>query len=219
MAMNDWTRLLEVDLAGPGKRQLLLSRARQRNWGLALLLTGWLHLGAFALCYYLTIVQHYHDAPGYLSIWIGELGAVWLIFRCCGDQPTFEPPLLEVFLRRVWIGYFVLAFNLGTLNTLRGHVLFELFPAIASLASFAFLIMSLAVSGRFFAAVLIMFASGLLMAANLAHAYIIFAFAWWLVLNVSGAVLWLDRRRWLTAPACTSHLRPIDCGMLAEHGQ
>jgi hypothetical protein len=46
--------------------------------------------------------------------------------------------------------------------------------------------MTFAVSRRFFAAVLVMFASGLLMAAYLPHAYLTFAVAWWLVLNGIG---------------------------------
>jgi hypothetical protein len=72
------------------------------------------------------------------------------------------------------------------MNTLRGHHLFEFFPAIASLASFAFLVMTAVVSWRFIGAVLVMFTAGLLMAAHLLHAYLIFALAWWLVLNCIG---------------------------------
>jgi hypothetical protein len=76
------------------------------------------------------------------------------------------------------------------MNTLRGYKLFELFPAMTSLASFAFLVMTFAISRRFFAAVLVMFASGLVMAAHLLHAYLTFALAWWLVLNGIGLALW-----------------------------
>jgi hypothetical protein len=46
--------------------------------------------------------------------------------------------------------------------------------------------MTFAVSRRFFAAVLVMFAAGLLMAASLLHAYLVFALAWWLVFNGIG---------------------------------
>jgi hypothetical protein len=77
-------------------------------------------------------------------------------------------------------------FNLGTLNTLRGHRMFEFFPATGTLASFAFLVMTFAVSRRFFAAVVVMFTSGLLMAAYLLHADLVFALAWWLVLEGIG---------------------------------
>jgi hypothetical protein len=94
----------------------------------------------------------------------------------------------------VWVAYFVLAFNLGSLNTLRGHTMFEFFPAIAPLASFAFLAMTFTVSRRFFGAVLVMFATGLLMAAFLLHAYLIFALAWWVVLNGVGLALCRGRR-------------------------
>jgi hypothetical protein len=182
------------ELATPGQRDLLRRRARQRRWGLALVLVGWLHLLAFSLCWYLTF-REYHEAAGYLGIWAGEVLGMALIFRLCGGpRPAEAASPLQRFLVRVWVSYFVLAFNLGSMNTLRGHHLFELFPATASLASFAFLVMTFAVSRRFFAAVVIMFAAGLLMAAFLLHAYLIFALAWWLVLEAVGLHLCLASR-------------------------
>jgi hypothetical protein len=200
---NTW----EVGLATPAQQELLLRRARQHNWGLALLLVGWLHLLAFALCYYLTIVRDYHEAAGYLAVWVGELCGMVLIFRICGGRRLADDPAppLERLIVRVWVSYFLLAFNLGSMNTLRGHKLFELFPATASLASFAFLVMTFAVSRRFFGAVLVMFPSGLLMAAFLLHAYLIFALAWWLVLNGIGLGL-LRERRAVGAPSAGSSL-------------
>ena len=103
---------------------------------------------------------------------------------------------------RVWISYFLLAFNLGTMNTLRGSAMFELFPAMASLASFAFLVMTFAVNRWFFAAVLVMFASGLLMAANLLHSYLIFGLAWWLVLEGIGLRSMRDKNPRSGLPVC-----------------
>jgi hypothetical protein len=174
----------------------LQQMAQEHKWGLALCLVGWLHLLAFLTCHYLTIVQSYHDAPGYMAVWIGELCGMGLIFWLCSGSRSSEPsPPLARFVIRVWISYFVLAFNLCSMNTLRGHQLFELFPAMASLASFAFLVMTFAVSGRFFWAVLVMFTAGLLMAAFLLHSYLIFALAWWLVLNGIGLTLLLRYRR------------------------
>jgi hypothetical protein len=169
-------------------RQLVLLAAR-RTWGWALLLIGWLHLLAFLVCDFLTMAG-YHESSGYLAIWLGELAGMWLIFRSCAGPRIAEPTLpLELFIRRVWIAYFLLAFNLGSMNTLRGHALFEFFPATASLASFAFLMMTFVVSRRFFPAVVVMFAAGLLMAAHLLIAYLIFALAWWLVLSGVGVNL------------------------------
>lgn len=191
-----WERLLQVDLATQDQRRQLEQVARQRNWGLSLLLVAWLHLLAFSFCYYLTIVRGYHEAPGYLLVWVGELCGAWAIFRSCGGVRLPDPPAqpLERLIRRVWIAYFVLAFNLGSMNNLAGHAMFELFPAIAPLASFAFLMMTITVSWRFIGAVLVMFACGLLMAAHLLHAYLFFALAWWLVLNAIGLTLWLRSR-------------------------
>ena len=175
------------ELSTPAQRDQLARLAHERRWGRSLALVGWLHLLAFSLCYYLTIVRDYHESAGYLAVWVGELLGVWLIFRLSGGpRSPGEPPPLFRFVVRVWIAYFLLAFNLGSMNTLRGNVMYELFPAMASLASFAFLVLTFAVHRRFFAAVLVMFAAGLLMAAFLLHAYLIFAVAWWAVLQGIG---------------------------------
>lgn len=182
---------LHTGLATGEQRQQLARLAYRRHWGPAFVLVGWLHLVAFAVCWYLTAFEDYHDSSGYLAIWVGELIGMGLIFRLCGGPRSEDrlPGPLEVFIRRVWITYFILAFNLGALNTLRGHAFFEFFPAMATLASFAFAMMAVAVQRRFFLAVLVMYGSGLLMAASLPHAYLIFALAWWLVLNVLGLAL------------------------------
>jgi hypothetical protein len=168
--------------------------ARRRRWPLGLIVVGWWHLLAFGLCHYLTVVQDYHGSAGYLSIWVGELAGVWLTFRLCGGpRPADLPaPPLELLVRRIWIAYFVLAFNLGSLNTLRGHEKFEFFPAIATLASFAFIMLTVLLDRRYFAAVLVMFASGLMMAASWHNSYLIFAIAWCVVLNGVGAMLWRE---------------------------
>jgi hypothetical protein len=194
--MNDTgTGLLPADLPMAEQRARLAHLAAERNWGLALALVGWLHLLAFGLCHYLTAVD-FHVPPVYVAIWVAELCGVWLLFHACGGpRPAAPPPLpLELLIRRVWTAYFVLAFDLGSLNTLRGHAMFEFFPAIAPLASFALLMMTALVDRRFLAAAVVMFGSGLLMAAHLPHAYLIFAVAWWLVLQGIGGALWLDRR-------------------------
>jgi hypothetical protein len=201
--MNKTRRnILQVDLANENQRDQLAKVARQRNWGLSLILVGWLHLVAFCFCYYLTVGENYHELPGYLLTWVGELVGCWVIFRLCGGPrpATLAIAPLESCLRRVWIAYFILAFNLGSMNTLRGHHMFEFFPAMASLASFAFIMMSVVIDWRYFFAVLIMFAAGLLMAAFFWHAFLIFALAWWLVLNAIGLQLWRKRPRSANPP-------------------
>lgn len=188
--MSTATTSFWEELSTPSQRDQLTRLARGRRWGLSLVLVGWLHLLAFSLCYYLTVGLRYNGAPGYLAIWIGELCGMGLIFRLCGGPREVEPsPPLARLVVRVWVSYFLLAFNLCSMNTLGGHRMFELFPAMASLASFAFLVMTFAVHRRFFAAVLVMFPAGLLMSAFLLHAYLIFALAWWLVLNGVGLTL------------------------------
>ena len=140
-----WISFLQVDLPAAGQRSRLDQVAIDRNWGLALLLTGWLHLAAFGVCYYLTIVVEYHQPAGYLAVWFAEILGMWAVFRICAGPRSADnaPQSLERFVCRVWIAYFILAFNLGSMNTLRGHELFELFPAMAVLASFSFIMMTL----------------------------------------------------------------------------
>jgi hypothetical protein len=181
----------------------------ERDWGLALILVGLLHLVAFSLCYYMTIFQEYHEAPGYLVVWVGEFLGMGLILWLCAMHRKARGPLAPLgrFIVRIWLAYFVLAFNLCTMNKLRGHGLFEFFPAMASLASFAFLVMTFAVSRWFFAAVLVMFVAGLLMSAYLLHAYLIFALAWWIVLNTIGVTL-LSGRGALFTPTQTAAADP-----------
>jgi hypothetical protein len=232
--MSKTARSIWEELSTPPQIDQLGQLARRRNWGLSLLLVGWLHLLAFSLCYYLTVARGYHEAAGYLAIWVAELCGVGLIFRLCGGPRTANTRHpLERFVVRVWAAYMVLAFNLGTMNTLLGHRLFELFPAMASLASFAFVVMAVTVSRRFFVGVLVMFAAGLLMAANLLHAYLIFGLAWWLVLNGIGLMLLSAGRCWPArtppisassvatcdeAPACSPSADRIKEGVVACHG-
>src|SRR5262245_52004975 len=102
------------ELSTPAQVAQLARHARQRGWPLALVLVGWLHLVAFSLCYYLTIVRDFHEGNAYLAIWIGELCGVALILRLCGGPMADEPSPLARFVVRTWIAYFVLAFNLAS---------------------------------------------------------------------------------------------------------
>src|SRR5205085_1653102 len=81
----------------------LAQLARQRNWGLSLLLVGWLHLLAFLSCHYLTIELRYLDAPGYVLIWSVELLGMWLIFLFCGGVRSAATPIqpLALLIRRM----------------------------------------------------------------------------------------------------------------------
>jgi hypothetical protein len=186
--MTQPRQLVWHELAPLEDRQDLLKVALQRRWGQSLIILGWLHLAAFSICWYLTWFKDFHEAGPYLTIWISEMIGIWIIFRSVGGARSGRPAVkpLERFIVKLWITYFILAFNLASMNTLRGHFMFEFFPAYASLGSFAFLVMSFVVHRDFFWPVPILFGSGLLMAANLYHAFLIFALSWWLILNGIG---------------------------------
>jgi threonine/homoserine/homoserine lactone efflux protein len=73
--------------------------------------------------------------------------------------------------------------------------------------------MTLVLSWRFFGAVVVMYVSGLFMAAFLLHSYLIFAVVWWLVLNWIGLTLWRSgpRRRISSQQATLRISQPSKC--------
>lgn len=184
---------LQLDIVAAAERRQFTHLAIERNWGTCFILVGWLHLVAFCYCQHLDFID-YHVPALFLSVWIAELLGTWMIFRMVAGPRAAPAGLLERFVRRVWIAYFILAFNLGSMHTLRGLTPFEVFPAMASLASFSFIMMTVVVNWRFIAAVIVMFATGLLMAAYFDYAYWIFAAGWCLVLNGIGVALLIRGR-------------------------
>src|SRR5262249_25960821 len=89
------------ELATPAQRDRLARLAGERRWGLSLLLVGWLHLGAFALCYFLTVGLDYHEPAGYPAVWAGGVGAAGLTLRLCG-LPRLAPARLVRARPRRW---------------------------------------------------------------------------------------------------------------------
>ena len=196
-----WKDMIPVEWVAARQKEQMLGQleatAAARNWALALAVVGWLHLGVFVSCHYLSSVRDYHYPPVFAALWAAELMGVAAAFRLCGGRrgpkPAIQP--IERLVRRIWGAYFVLAVSVTMLNGTAGHTHFVLLPAIASLASFAFIMMTVLVTWRFFGAVLVMFASGLLMAAHPHYAYVIFGVAWWFVLERIAMMLWQNRRR------------------------
>lgn len=195
-----WKEVLPVEWVPARERERMVSQleatAAGRNWGVALVVAGWVHLGVFMLCHYLSSVWDYHHRAVFVALWVGELAAVAAVFRLCGGRRGAEPAVsaLERVVRRIWGAYLILAINVTVLNGTAGHARFVLLPAIASLASFSFIMMTVLVTWRFFGPVLVMFASGLVMVHNPQYAYLVFGVAWWIVLERAGMVLWQKRR-------------------------
>src|SRR5262245_44475588 len=95
------------ELSTASQRDQLAQLARRQNWGLALVLAGWLHLAAFLVCYWMTVGLDYHGAPGYLAVWASEFAGVVAIGWLCGVWARTRAAPLATFIMRVWIAYFV----------------------------------------------------------------------------------------------------------------
>jgi hypothetical protein len=92
-----------------------------------------------------------------------------------------------------------LCLNVVMLNVLSGQPLFAFLPVLAVLSSFGFTVLTTVISRRFMIAGLMMFGTGLLMAAFPAYRFLIFGSGWLLILQSLAAVFFLKRRKWLAA--------------------
>ena len=91
-----------------------------------------------------------------------------------------------------------LAGYLFLLPNIVGFLVFSSLPVLATLSSFAFLVLACIVSRRFVLCALGMFAAGALMARFPAYGFLIYGGAWLAVLQTIALLLWRRRKRWLT---------------------
>jgi len=172
--------------------------AAENQW-LMFMLLGWQHLATCAVSYYLVEVerlQYPHRWP-YALLWLVQtavaLGTV-LLFR---GRRRIEPSPLQRLIQRIGLVFLALCCDVAILNSVAGLPVFVFLPVLATLSSFAFLALSMLVSGRFLFAALAMFVTGGLMARYPAYGFLLYGGSWLLVLQTLGVVLFVKRRRWL----------------------
>jgi hypothetical protein len=129
--------------------------------------------------------------------------------RFIRGRPRFEESPLKKFVNFTWMAFILLCINIATLNSLAGLPVFVFLPAMATLSSFAFAVLSSILSRKLLIASLAMFGTGILMAAFPALGFLIYGFGWLTVLQSLGIVFYLRRRQWLQAlqisgPAATA---------------
>jgi hypothetical protein len=197
------TRSLRVRYAALHREmleQLERAMARENHW-LFYTLLGWQHLVTCAVSYYLVEVARV-QAPHrwvYGVLWFTQAVVALTLLRLVRGRPEGEDSPLKPLVNRVWTIFLLLCGNVAMLNVTLGLPVFTLLPVLATLSSFAFLVLSALLSRRFVAAALVMFVTGMLMAHFPAYGFLLYGAGWLLVLQGLGVIFRRRQRRWLAA--------------------
>ena len=152
------------------------------------------------------------DTWAYVAVWIGQLvlglGATTL---AGGSWKTDHLPLLAT-VNRVGTIFVFLCWNVAALNVILGLPVFVMLPVLATLSSFALLILSMMLSIRLIAAALVMFVTGSLMAWFPHVGFLLYGAGWLLVLQTLGIVFYRKRPRWLAESDGPDEILPMSRG-------
>ncbi len=170
--------------------------ALRDNYGLLLSLVGWEHLAACAVSHYFVEVmqlQRPYRWP-YLVVWLAwAVMALATVQRFRGGAPGGKSPLLPI-SDRIWAMFFLLCADVVILNITVGLPVFVFLPVLATLASFALAMMTILISRRFLAAIVVMFTTGMACARFPACGFLIYGVGWLVILQTMGIILWCKRR-------------------------
>jgi hypothetical protein len=180
--------------------QLERSMALENHW-LIYTLLGWEHLVTCALSFYLVEVAklQYPFRWPYALVWFLQILAALVTVQLVRGRPRIEESPLKPIVNRVWGIFLLLCCNVAVLNVVAELPVFTFLPVLATLSSFAFLVLSSILSRRFIAAALAMFVAGTLMARFPAYGFLIYGAGWLVVLQSLGVIFYRRRRRWLVA--------------------
>ena len=166
--------------------------AARDRWGRALILMGWIHLAFFGLCQ-LIYDPNVHGDPRHVILWVLEVATVVGMLRALLGPGWMRATPLGGVIVRVWGTFFILAFNLATINSLTGWDLNWFKLAWATLSTFGFATMAWLVNPWFLVPAVQMYVTGLLMVRFPALIYLIYGASWWAALQGIGLIL--ERRR------------------------
>jgi hypothetical protein len=177
-----------------------LERAAAReNYWLFCTLLGWEHLATCAASYYLVEVARV-QAPHrwvYVVLWLAQTVIALTTFRLLRGRAGGEDSPLRPLVGRVWMVFLLLCVNVAMLNVALGLPVFTLLPVLATLSSFAFLMLSALLSRRFVGAALVMWVTGILMARFPAYGFLLYGSGWLIILQRLGMVFRRRQRHWL----------------------
>lgn len=170
------------------------------HWALYVFL-GWEHLGACAASYWMKERWGWQNPWAFAALWLVQVGvALGAVTLARVRTPAKKSPL-QRHVDRTWTVFLLLCWNVAILNVLAGQPVFVFLPVLATLSSFAFLILSSILSWRFLAAALVLCVCGGLIARFPAYGFLIYGGGWLVVLEALGVVFFRKRKRWLPASA------------------
>jgi hypothetical protein len=169
--------------------------AAGNRWALFVFL-GWEHLAACAGSHYLLEVARVRERWPYALLWLGQVAVALSAFVLAQRWTRAEKSPLQRHVDRTWLVFLLLCWNVAILNVLAGQPVFAFLPVLATLSSFAFLVLASLLSRRFLAAALTLCATGGLIARFPAYGFLIYGAGWLVVLEALGVVFFRKRRRW-----------------------
>jgi hypothetical protein len=167
------------------------------HWALYVFL-GWEHLLACAGSYYLLEVLRVRSPWPLAVLWLVQVGVVLSAVTLARLWTRAEKSPLQRHVDRTWLVFLLLCWNVAILNVLAGQPVLVFLPVLATLSSFAFLVLTSFLSRRFLAAALTLCATGGLIARFPAYGFLIYGAGWLVVLEALGVVFFRKRRRWLS---------------------
>jgi hypothetical protein len=183
--------------------------AAGKHWKLYVFL-GWEHLGVCAASHFILEVLDYRKYWPFLILWLVQsaiaLGAVTWFRR----RTPLENSPLQSFMSRVWFVFLLMSWNVAALNIAAGLPRFVLLPALATLSSFAFLVLAGTLSRKLTLAALTMWITGCVMMYFPQYGFLLYGFGWLLVLETLGLVFYRRRNQPLSKPAEEPAIAPLN---------
>jgi hypothetical protein len=172
--------------------------AVENHW-LVYTLLGWENLTACGVSFYLAEIaklQAPHRWP-YVLVWLVQIGIALATFHLVRRRSPAEESPYKPLIVRVGTAFLFLSCNVAVLNVIAGLPVFTFLPVLATLSSFAVLVLASLLSRRLMAGALVLFITGILIAYFPAYGFLIYGAGWLLVLQAIGIVLYRKRRRLL----------------------
>jgi hypothetical protein len=211
-------------LHGEMVRQYERSVALGGHWVLYVLL-GFEHLAACVGSYSLQAAGVRLRWP-YALLWLVQSGVALGAVNLARAWGRVKDSPVQRTVSRTWIIFLLLCWNVAILNVLAGQPVFVFLPLLATLSSFAFLVLTSFLSRRFLAAALTMWVTAGFIARFPEYGFLLYGTAWLLVLEALGVVFFLKQRRWRAAEgrpekafAGRPHSPALRQLTLAGHGQ
>jgi len=186
--------------------QLERTIALENHW-LIYTLLGWEHLATCMVSYFLveTAQLQYPHRWAYGVLWLVQILLAAATVKLIRGQPTIEESPYKPIINRLWLTFLILCCNVAGLNVIAGLPVFTFLPVLATLSSFAFLVLAGLLSRHFLFAALVMFVSGSFMARFPNIGFPIYGGSWLLVLQSLGIIFLVRRKRFLPTPVSPVH--------------